>query len=147
METEKNRAKHVVDASLLMKERIRIDLRSAMRSRSSLEVRVLRALLTTIDNAQAVRVGEAHVRYRVRPFGDESTEVQRVPLTSDGIRTIIENELRLRYSAAAELERCGKSDAASEARAEAAIIARYGAKTKRSQGNEQFGDAGSIARS
>jgi len=147
MQTKETRAKHVFDASLLMKERIRTDLRSAMRNRSSLEVRVLRALLTTVDNAQAVRVGEVHVRYRVRPFGDESTEVQRVPLTKDGIRTIIENELRFRYSAAAELERCGKSDAASEARAEAAIIARYVAKAKRLQGNEQFGDPGSIARS
>ena len=128
MQTEGTRAKHVRDASLLMKERIRTDLRSAVRSRSSLEVRALRALLTTIDNAQAVRVGEAHVRYRVRPFGDESTEVQRVPLTRNDIRTIVKNELRLRYSAAAELERCGKSDAASETRAEAAVIACYGTR-------------------
>jgi len=147
MQSEETRAKHVVDASLLMKERIRTDLRSAMRSRSSLEISALRALLTTIDNAQAVRVVGAHARYKVRPFGDESTEVQRVTLTRDDIRTIIQNELRLRYSAAAELERCGKSDAASEARTEAAIIARYGAKAKRSQGYEHFGDAGSIARS
>lgn len=123
------RAKHAVDASLAMKKRIRTDLQSAMQARSISEVRVLRSLLTAIDNAQAVRVGGAHIRYRVPPFGDRSTEVPRVPLTAEDLRKIIESELELRHSAAAELECCGKSDAASEARTEAAVLARYGTKT------------------
>ena len=105
-----------------------MDLQSAMRARSSREVMVLRALLTAIDNAQAVPVGEAHVQNRVRPFGDGSAEVPRASLTGDDIRMIIENELRLRYSAAAELECSGKTNAASETLAEAAVIARYGTK-------------------
>ena len=57
-----------------------------------------------------------------------STEVLSVSLTAHDLRMIVEKELRLRYSAAAELERCGKSDAASETRAEAAVIACYGTR-------------------
>jgi len=122
---EETNSRSAVDAALSMKERIRADLRFAMRARSSLVVTALRALLTRIDNSQVVPVGDAHVRYRARPFGDGSAEAPRVPLTDEDIRVIVENELRLRYTAAAELESCGKSQAASEAREEAAVIARY----------------------
>jgi len=128
MQSEESNARNTVDASLSMKERIRTDLRSAMRVRSSLIVRTLRSLLTAIDNAQVVPVGDAHVRYKVRPFGDGSAEVPRIPLTEDEIRIIVENELSLRYAAADELERCGKSQEASETREEAAVIGRYNKK-------------------
>jgi uncharacterized protein YqeY len=128
VQSKETRAAHTVDASLAMKERIRTDLRSAMLAGSSLEVGVLRALLTAIDNAQAVPVGDAHVRYQAQPFGTGSAEVPRARLNEDDVRMIIENEMRVRYSAAAELERCGKSEAAFEARTEASLIARYGTK-------------------
>jgi uncharacterized protein YqeY len=128
VQSKETRVTHTVDASLAMKERIRTDLRSAMLAGSSLEVGVLRALLTAIDNAQAVPVGDAHVRYKAQPFGTGSAEVPRARLNEDDVRMIIENEMRVRYSAAAELERCGKSEAAFEARTEASLIARYGTK-------------------
>jgi hypothetical protein len=125
MQPKETRPEQAADASFLMKERLRADLRSAMRARSPHEVRALRALLTAIDNAQAVPVGHAHERYKVRPFGDASVEVPRLPLGKDDIQRILRKELEVRSSAAAELERCGKSDAAAEARAEAAVIGRY----------------------
>ena len=114
--------------ALSMKERIHTDLRSAIVARSSLIVRVRRALLTAINNAQVAPVGDAHVRSRVRRFGDGSAEVPRVPLTKEDIRIIVENELRLRYTAAHELECCGKSHAASKTREKAAVVARYSKK-------------------
>jgi uncharacterized protein YqeY len=128
MQSKKTRLTPTVDVSLSTKERIRTDLRSAMRAGALLEVRALRALVAAIDNAQAVPVGDLHARYVVHRFGDSSAEVPRVRLTEDDIQTIIEKEMQLRHAAACELERCSKSEAASEAREEADILARYRTK-------------------
>ena len=117
------------NAALSIKKRIQADLRSAMQARSTLTIRARRALLAAIDNAQVVPVGYARVRYRVRQFGDGSAEVPRLPLGEDDIQKVVENELRLCYSAADELERRGKFQAASQTREEAAVIARYSNKT------------------
>lgn len=113
------------DASTSMKDVLRRDLLSAMRGRSSLTVSTLRSLIAAIDNAQAVPVGEAHVRYVVRPFADRSAEVPRRALSEADVQLILEEELAVRIRAATEFECHGKPTDASRLRAEAAIVAHY----------------------
>ncbi len=113
------------DASTAIKDVLRKDLRSAMRSRSTLTVSTLRSLIAAIDNAQAVPVGDAHVRYEVRPFADGSAELPRRAVSEADVQLILQEELAARTSGATEFERHGKLAEASRLREEAAIVARY----------------------
>ena len=116
------------DASTAIKDVLRKDLRSAMRARSALTVRTLRSLIASIDNAEAVSVGDAHVRYVVRPFADGSAELPKRALSEADVQLILQEELAARANAATEFERHGKLADASRLREEAAIVARYANK-------------------
>jgi hypothetical protein len=88
-------------------------------------VRVLRALVAAIDDAQAVPPGEQHARYVVHAFGDRSAEVPRLRLTEEDVRRLLAHEAAARTSAAAEMERLGQNDRAKELHKETAVIASY----------------------
>lgn len=107
-----------------MKERLRADLRMALRERRSAAAGVLRMLIAALDNAEAQPVASAASGYSERRFGD-GVEVARRVLDAAEVRRIIEGEREARQSAAEELARLGRGDAADGLLAEAAVIDPY----------------------
>ena len=113
------------DAALAMTERLRADLKTAMRARANDETRVVRALLGAIDNGQAVPLDPSRKPADSGIFGDSANEVPRRILTPDDMAALLAREIEERETAAAEMERLGQSDRAAMLRAEAAIVQRY----------------------
>ncbi len=108
-----------------MKVRLRTDLKSAMRTRTSLDVSVLRSLIAALDNAQAVPVGDQHARYVDYEFGDPSVEIPRLVLDAADVEAVLEREASEWSVAADRFEALGQSDKSAELRKQATIVARY----------------------
>lgn len=104
---------------------LKADLRTAMRERNAAEVTTLRGLISAIDNAQAVPVGDKHDTYVFHAFGDSAVEVPRRGLSQDDIRQLVEAEIRARNDAEADYRRLGRDDKAQELTDEAQILSRY----------------------
>lgn len=104
---------------------LKADLQAAMRDRKAAEMRTLRGLISVIDNAQAVPVGDRHDKYVFHAFGDSAVEVPRRALSQDDIRQLIEAEIRARDDAAAGYRRLGRGDKAQDLTDEAQILRRY----------------------
>lgn len=113
------------DAAKLTKDRLRIDLRTAMRDRASHRVRALRTLIATLDNAEAVPPQNRHERYVVHVFGDGSAEVPRVILSQRDVDGLLLREAASRRADAACLIVLGKVVEADELVAEATLIDSY----------------------
>ena len=113
------------DAALALTERLRADLKLAMRARDADETRVVRALLGAIDNAQAVPLDPTRKPADSAVFGDGSNEVARRVLGADDIEALLAREIEERAAAAADMERLGQTERAAMLRAEAAIVQRY----------------------
>jgi uncharacterized protein YqeY len=109
----------------IIKARLRADLRSAMQARVSADVAVLRVLIATLDNAEAVAIGDRHQRYVQLEFGDRSAEAPRRRLSPADIEGLLAREVRERRDAAAELGEIGQAERAAGLEAEAELIARY----------------------
>ncbi len=114
----------MTNAGEAMKATLRADLKLAMKEKRSDEVKVLRALITALDNAEAPEV-------TARPMAVEqmgglgSAEVQRLALDADRVWAILRAQQAEREAAAAELDRVGRGELADVSRAEAAVIQRY----------------------
>lgn len=104
---------------------LKADLRTAMRERKAAAVTTLRGLISAIDNAQAVPVGDRHDTYVFHAFGDSAVEVPRRALSRDDIREVVEAEIRIRNDAAADYRRLGRDDKAQELTDEVEILSRY----------------------
>ena len=104
---------------------LKADLRIAMRDRKTAEVTTLRGLISAIDNAQAVPVGDRHDKYVFHAFGDSAGEVPRQAVSGDDIRELIEAEIRAQNDAAEDYRRLGRADKAQELAEEAQILGRY----------------------
>lgn len=110
--------------------RMRKDLTRAMRARDSSTVRVLRSTLSAVANAEAQPI-EASIRLESSgniagaAIGVGASEVSRRELTEDDIRNVVASEKNEILDSAAELDRRGATDRATELRAEAAILDRY----------------------
>lgn len=104
---------------------LKADLRTAMRERKAAEVTTLRGLISAIDNAQAVPVGDRHDRYVFHAFGDSAVEVPRRALSRDDLRALVEAEIRARNDAAQDYRRLGRDDKVQELTEEAQILGRY----------------------
>ncbi len=100
-------------------------LRAAMRERKATEVTTLRGLISAIDNAQAVPVGDKHDTYVFHAFGDSAVEVPRRALSQDDIRQLVEAEIRARNDAAEDYRRLGRDDKAQELTDEVEILTYY----------------------
>lgn len=103
----------------------REDLKAALRARRGEEVSVLRALLTAVDNAQSVTIGQEQEKYTVRQFGDPGNEVPRRPLSLEEISEILARELSLRQDAITEFVRLKMPDHVAQAELEIRILRRY----------------------
>ena len=104
-----------------LKERLRTDLKAAMRERRSREVGVLRTLIAAIDNAEAVPTDHFAGRIRRR---EDVGEVARRELDQAALRGIVAAEAQSRL-AAADYDRNGRPDDAARLREEAQLVERY----------------------
>ncbi|MDQ8023475.1 MAG: hypothetical protein REI94_16675 [Moraxellaceae bacterium] len=113
------------DAGRSMKDRLRSDLRAAMKARRSQEAALLRALIAVIDNAEAPPLDAADSRYTAHDFSSGSAEVARLLLDAARVREILQAEVSERECVAADLDRLGQGDRAEALRAEALLARRY----------------------
>ena len=105
-----------------LKERLRADLKAAMRERKAADVGLLRSLIAAIDNAEAVSTEPFEERLRLRePVG----EVTRRELDAAALEAILASEAQSRTAAADDYERNGRPEDAARLRSEANRIARY----------------------
>lgn len=119
------------DPSEAMRARLREDLRAAMKARDAVTTSVLRGLIATIDNAQAVAapaasptpVGGSQWVAGSSAFG--TGEVARRTLDAGEVDALLQGEAAKRLSLAAEMDGYGRAEDAARARAEAAIAQRY----------------------
>ncbi len=108
-----------------MSERLRVDLKVAMRARYVLAVIAIRALLAAIDNAQAVPVGQERKPWVRNRFGEDAVEVPRLRLSPDDLASLLGREIENRRRVAAEVRPFGRDEEADRALAEAEVIQRY----------------------
>lgn len=80
------------DAGSDMKGRLRSDLRAAFKEARMDEVRLLRALIAEIDNAEAPPT-TANPDYNQHLFQEGTAEVERLALDADQLRTAVEREI------------------------------------------------------
>lgn len=113
------------DAGHGIKTRMRADLRVAMKEGRANEAKLIRALIATIDNAEAPppRAGES-VSDQHR-FNDGTAETERLSLKHGQVQAILIAEIQDRERAAAEMDRLERVDRADALRAEAIIAKRY----------------------
>jgi len=113
------------DAAEAMSDRLRADLKTAMRERRQDEVRVLRSLIGAIDNAQAVPVAPGHQPYVAQAFGEGAAEVPRLVLSGADVARVLAEEVSSRENAAEDMARLGQVERAALLREEAGIVRRY----------------------
>jgi uncharacterized protein YqeY len=105
-----------------LKERLRADLKTAMRERKPGEVAVIRTLIAAIDNAEAVPIDGLEERLRQR---EAIGEVARRELDAAALDAVLAKEIESRLAAAEDYERHGRNDDAARLRQEAELVARY----------------------
>lgn len=110
-------------AAEILKQKVRADLRAAMKDRRGGEVTVLRALVSALDQAEAPPAAAGP--YVAHEFGSGMAETARLDLDGAALRAVIEREIAEREEAAGEFERLGMADRADAMREEAEVIARY----------------------
>jgi uncharacterized protein YqeY len=105
-----------------LKDRLRADLKTAMRARNQGEVGVIRTLIAAIDNAEAQPIEHFEERLRRR---EVVGEVGRRELDSQALDAVLAAEIQSRVSAAEDYERNGRADDAARLRDEARLIGGY----------------------
>lgn len=113
-----------MNPATIIRDRIRNDLKTAMRARDMERVRALRSTLGAIDNAEAVPTTARAGAIEDASVGAGSTEAARRELSVTEVRNVIEQEVDERETAANE---CAERapEWAERLRAEAAVIAAY----------------------
>lgn len=111
-----------------VRQRLRVDLRQAMKEREVLAVRALRSLLAAIDNAEAVAVeetsdGGTHVAKAA--VGAGAGDRARRELTPADIAGIVQAEITERADARAQYLHGGRESEAEELTREIAVLTRY----------------------
>ena len=115
-----------------LRTRLRADLKTAMKSRSAVEVSAIRSLLAALDDAEAVAPpatapisapGGEHVAGAAVGVG--STEVDRRVLTPAEVELVVSGQIAERRAAAATFDAVAQPDAARRLRDEADVIERY----------------------
>ena len=115
-----------------MRDRLRGDLRVAMKLRDRTAMAVLRQLIAVIDNAESIAVDAEPAP--VPGLGGSTwiagatlgpSEVSRRLLKADETATLLCSEMERRAATALEWDRCARPELAAEARVELTIIQRY----------------------
>jgi uncharacterized protein len=100
--------------------RVKSDLQAAVQARQQTPVEVLRTLLASIENAEAVPLEEAN-----RQALDPTRDVPRRQLSEAQILAILQDEADERKRAIATYETMGRQDVVAQLRVERNIIAGY----------------------
>jgi uncharacterized protein YqeY len=114
-----------------VRERMRLDLRTALRARDAAAVAALRSALGALDNAEAVdpsavaapELGTAPTAGAALGVG--ATEAARRVLDDADVARLLQAEIDEREQAAATFERAGRPDQAERLRGEAGVLAAY----------------------
>ena len=110
-----------------IRDRLRQQLRDALKSQAAAELSALRATLAAIDNAEAVEVTSEDLRglpIESSPVGLGAREVQRKRLSEDQIIAVIRRELGDREAAAIQYAEAGHEGRATRLLAEADALRR-----------------------
>ncbi|MCC6734987.1 MAG: GatB/YqeY domain-containing protein [Bauldia sp.] len=113
------------DAAKAMKDRLRADLRIAMKAGATRDAGVIRALVAALDNAQAPPVRKTEDGGLGVAFASGAAEVERLLLDEDDVRRVLLADIAERQSAAADLLRLGRTDRAEALHAEIAVARHY----------------------
>lgn len=113
------------DAAREMKALLRSDLRTAMKDKHHSEVEVLRTLIARLDNAEAPSILTTQTESNPSHALRGSAEVERLLLSNSEVHQLLRAEIEERETAAAEMERLGRSDHAENLRASARLVTRY----------------------
>jgi uncharacterized protein YqeY len=104
-----------------LKDRLRADLKHALKGGRKGEMSLLRALLAAIDNAEAPPRSDAELRYDP----DAASEIARLELSREQLQQLLASEREDRLNGAAQMDRVGQPESAERLRAEAETILRY----------------------
>ncbi|WP_433710746.1 hypothetical protein ACQP2U_31290 [Nocardia sp. CA-084685] len=112
-----------IDNSVPLRERLRIALSAAMKTRDRTAISGLRSALGAIDNAEAIDTADiAAGAIETSAVGLGAAEARRRDLTEADIEQIVRAEIADRQQAAAEYDTLGRSDHGDLLRAEAAAL-------------------------
>jgi uncharacterized protein YqeY len=107
-------------SKLTIVERLKADLRAAMKARENVRVTTLRTMLSALDNATAV---EADIR--IVPLEGRTPDVPRRELSEEEQLDLLQREAEGRRSALAQYERLEKEEVVARLRAELDVFAPY----------------------
>ncbi|MCW5713036.1 MAG: hypothetical protein KIT43_00785 [Bauldia sp.] len=113
------------DAAKAMKDRLRTDLRAAMKAGAAREAGVTRALVAALDNAEAPPPRTGPEAALGHAFASGAAEVERLLLADGDVRRVILAEIGEREAAADEMRRLGQAERAAALDAEIAVAKRY----------------------
>lgn len=105
------------DNALPVRDRMKIELKRAMKARAAHTVTMLRSLLSAVDNAEAVDAPDGPV-----PVTGHTPDVPRRRLSEAEILAILQREADDHRAALAEYERLGRAEEAARLRAELAVV-------------------------
>ena len=105
---------------IVWEERLKADLRIAVKARQNSTIRAIRSMLAAIDNAGAVELDES-----LTPTVGTSGDVPRRILSEEQVQEILHREAENRRSAIATYERLRRQEEADRLRAELAVFGRY----------------------
>ena len=105
-----------------LRERLRAALPTAMKSRDRTAIAVLRTVLSTLDNAEAVGGEVGGQAIEQVAIGVGTTEAERRVLSEEEVAALVQQEVTERMSAAAAYERRGQVERAAQLRTEAAYL-------------------------
>lgn len=113
-----------------MRDKLRADLKVALKARDRGATTALRSALAAIDNAEAVPAaqrddGDAAEHVAGATLGVGTAEADRRELTEAEVRSIIQNEVTERTVAAEEYEQLGRDDLAEQLRSAAEVLSRH----------------------
>ena len=106
-----------------VRDGLRASLTAAIKTRDDVAVSALRSALSAIANAEAVGADSGGMR--LPRLGIGVTDMPRRELSTGDVIAIIHAEVAERTSAATELRRLGRAEAADRAEAEAAVLMSY----------------------
>lgn len=102
---------------------LRAALKDAMLERDKVAISALRAGLAALDNAQAVPLTDEHRAGAIEASVNRPNEVDRLELTEDQMRAVVQSEVAERLQAAAQL-RDARPDHAADLEAGAELLQR-----------------------
>jgi uncharacterized protein YqeY len=103
-----------------IRERLKEDLKQAIRAREKATMATLRTMLAALDNAEAVTLDASF-----QPVVGLNNDVPRKVLREEDFLQVLRMEANGRRSAIATYEALGRVEEAARLRAELAVFARY----------------------